>query len=299
MTDLFPGFSSLAIGGTGAEIFLRSAGEGPALLLLHGFPQSHAMWHKIAPQLAEQFTVVVPDLRGYGRSGVPQNDADNVAYSKRAMGRDMVEVMRSLGHETFMVIGHDRGGRVAYRLTLDHAERVVRLALLDIVTTLDMWELYDAQFAMGGYHWLFLAQPSPMPETLISAAPDYYLDWTLTSWTASGDLSAFAAGALEDYRSAFRQPDRIAAMCNDYRAGWTFDRAADQADRVAGRKIACPVHVLWGQHGIPGKGETGPLELWQPWCDTVTGTPVNCGHFLAEEAPDDTMRHLVPFLRGD
>ena len=299
MTDLFPGFASQSILAEGAYIFVRTGGSGPPLLLLHGFPQTHMMWHRIAAQLAERFTLVIADLRGYGRSSSPLNSEDNYTYSKRAMGRDFFNVMSALGHHRFMVCGHDRGGRVAYRMALDEPTRVSRMALLNIVTTYDMWKAFDAGLAMNGYHWTFLAQDHPMPETMIGANPQYYLDWTLASWTASRDLSAFDETALADYRQGFTQAERLYAVCNDYRAGWTYDRTADEKDRDEGRMIQCPLQVLWGSHGIPGKGDAGPLELWQPWCDQVSGGQVDCGHFLAEENPEGTLEGLVPFLEAE
>jgi haloacetate dehalogenase len=295
MTGLFRGFEQRRMAGDGADIFLRLGGSGPPLLLLHGFPQTHAMWHRVAGPLAERFTLVIPDLRGYGLSSGPESDADGYAYSKRAMGRDFFAVMAALGHERFAVAGHDRGARVAYRMALDRAEAIIKLAVLDIVPTFAMWHGMDRKLARAVYHWSFLAQPFPLPETLIGANPVYYLDWTMASWTKARDLSAFDAAALAEYRLHYAAPETIRATCNDYRSGATYDLAADEADRAAGRRIACPTLALWGTAGIPGDID-GPLAIWREWCDDVRGTAIDSGHFLAEENPEATLAHLSAFL---
>lgn len=297
MKDLFPGFDAHTIDTIGAEIFLRIGGSGPPLLLLHGYPQTHAMYHKIAGVLSRDFTVVVPDLRGYGASTCPPNDADNFTYSKRAMGQDMVHVMEALGFTLFNLVGHDRGGRVAYRMALDYPERIRRLAVLDIIPTHAMWHGFNVQLAMRVYHWLFLAQPSPLPETLISRAPVEYLDYTMSSWTKAGDLSAFDPDAMAHYRAFFSDPKHIAATCDDYRAGQTYDLYADEADFEAGKKIACPVMALWGDAGFPSE-TGGPLEVWQQWAEDVVGMAVDSGHFVAEENPEATLLALIPFLNA-
>ena len=296
--DLFPGFGQRVVAGDGADIFVRTGGEGPPLVMLHGFPQSHHMWHKVAPALAQTFTLVLPDLRGYGLSSTPRNTPGNAPYSKRAMASDIVRVMSELGHDQFLLAGHDRGGRVAYRLALDHPERVTKLALLDIISTGDQWRVFDAEEANKTYHWPFLAQPYPLPETLIGGNPVYYLDWTLASWTAKRDLTAFDQHALAHYRLNFAAPDRIEAACNDYRAGATIDRQLDEADIAAGSKIKCPLQVLWGEMGLPGKGKKSPLDHWAKWCDRLQGEAVAGGHFLAEEAPEETARLLARFFGG-
>jgi haloacetate dehalogenase len=296
--DLFPGFDTRRIQTFGAEIHLRLGGEGPPLLLLHGYPQTHAMWHGVAPALAEAFTVVAPDLRGYGDSSCPPNDPDNFTYSKRAMAQDMVQVMEVLGHTVFAVAGHDRGGRVGYRMALDAPERVARLAVLDIVPTHAMWHDFTMQKAMKIYHWLFLAQPSPLPETLIGRAPGEYQDYTLASWTKRRDLSAFDARALAAYHDFFSKPEHIAAACNDYRAGQTYDLGADEADFDAGRKIACPLFALWGDAGIPDE-TSSPLAVWRIWATDVRGQAIDSGHFVAEENPAATLEALLAFLREE
>jgi haloacetate dehalogenase len=292
-SDLFPGFASRHIAAHGALLNARIGGEGPPLVLLHGYPQSHLMWRKVAPALAQRFTVVVPDLRGYGGSAAPASRGGEL-YSKRVMGEDIAALMRALGFPRFSIAGHDRGGRVAYRLALDHPENIEKLAVLDIVPTAVMWRGMDATRAMQVYHWMFLAQPHPLPETLIAAAPQAYLDATLASWTAAKSLDCFDA-ALPSYRAAFADPQRIHAMCEDYRAGATLDRAADEADFEAGRKIEPPLLALWGEAGIPAAG-TSPFDIWKAWAKDVRGEPIRAGHFLPEEAPEATLRALQDFF---
>jgi haloacetate dehalogenase len=293
MSD-FAGFSAQDFALGEATIHARVGGSGAPLLLLHGYPQSHLMWARVAPALAERFTVVVPDLRGYGRSSAPPSHKGE-RYSKRVMAKDAAALMSALGHERFAVAGHDRGGRVAYRLALDHPEVVAKIAVLDIVPTGEMWAGMDAARAMAVYHWMFLAQPEPLPETLISAAPQTYLDHTLASWTGDVSLKSFAPEALEAYRAAFREPERVHATCEDYRAGATIDRALDDADRAAGRRIAAPLLALWGAKGIPAQGES-PLDVWRRWASDVSGKGIACGHFLPEEAPEATAEALLAFF---
>ena len=295
LADLFSGFASHWIDTQSGRIFARTGGGGPPLLLLHGFPQTQAMWHRIAPALAERFTVVLMDLRGYGWSSVPRSGASHRAYSKRAMARDAVEVMSALGHARFRLAGHDRGGRVGYRLALDEPGRIEQLAVLDIVPTLEMWEGMDAQKAMATYHWLFLAQPNELPERLIGGMPTAFLDHTLASWTAAGTLDAFDPRALAHYRAAFNEPARIHAMCEDYRAGAGPDREDDAQDRKAGRRIATPMLALWGSHGFPAKGRS-TLDVWREWATTVQGEAIEAGHFLPEEAPEATGAALLRFF---
>ena len=292
--DLFAGFASRRIETLAGEIFARIAGAGPPVLLLHGFPQTHVEWRLVAPALAEKLTLVVADLRGYGQSSVPPS-ANGEAYSKREMAKDAVAVMAELGHKRFSVVGHDRGGRVAYRLALDRPDCVDRLVVIDIVPTLEMWRGMDAQRAMRIYHWLFLAQPSPMPENLIGGAPIVWLRHTLASWTGERNLSAFSEAALEAYGAAFDQPDRIHAFCEDYRAGATIDKAHDSEDEAAGRKIAAPLLALWGAKGIPSQGES-PLDIWRRWAPQAQGRALNGGHFLPEENPVETIAALSDFL---
>lgn len=290
---MFEDFTSCRVTTSGAEIFLRQAGRGPAVLLLHGYPQTHVIWHRVAPVLAERFTVVCPDLRGYGASHGPPSDPSHAPYSKRAMALDLVEVMDTLGFPRFAVVGHDRGARVAYRLTLDHAARVAALGVLDIIPTVETWNRTDMRRALQAFHWQLLAQPEPLPERLIGADPDFFLEWLLRSWAAPG--FAFAPAALAAYREAFRNPEVIHATCEDYRAGATLDHQHDTQDREKGRRITCPVLALWGNER--GRGRRPQfLEVWKPWADDVSGGGLDCGHFLPEEAPDAVLARLQPFL---
>jgi len=292
---LFPDFSEHMVQTRDGEIFVRKGGKGPALFLLHGFPQTHACWHRIAPVLAQQFTVFLPDLRGYGLSSCPPTDGNHYPYSKRAMAQDIIDVADHFGLSDFSLAGHDRGGRVAYRLALDHPARVRQLAVLDIVPTHTVWHNFTVDLAMKTYHWLFLAQPKPFPEDMIQCSGNGFIDHTLASWTASNDLSAFHPEALEEYRHYLSKPDYIHANCEDYRAGQTYDLKADEKDFDAGNKITCPLLVVWGETGIAAKGAS-PLDVWQLWADDVRGKSIACGHFLAEEKPDETAQALREFF---
>jgi haloacetate dehalogenase len=300
MNTLFPGFREHRFDCDGVEIFARIGGSGPPLLLLHGFPQIHIMWHRVAPELAKRFTCVVADLRGYGFSSCPSGVE---SYAKRAMAADQVALMKSLGYNSFAIVGHDRGGRVAYRLALDHPGAVKCLTVLDIVPTHAMWHGMERKLAMTVYHWLFLAQPEPLPEMLIDRNPTGYLDYTLASWTKTKDLSAFDPEALAEYRLHYATPEHVHATCDDYRAGATIDLAHDEADRAAGRKIACPALVLTGDAGIPAHhGDTietkSPLSTWREWCSDVRGGAIDSGHFIPEENPEALMAQLLPFLES-
>jgi haloacetate dehalogenase len=295
MSELFPDTRTEQFDVGAASIHARIGGDGPPLLLLHGFPQTHLMWHPVARDLMGRFTCVMPDLRGYGQSSCPPNSADNSPYSKREMARDMVAVMSRLGFARFGVVGHDRGGRVAYRLALDHPDNVTCLGVLDIVPTHAMWSGMNAKVAMKAYHWAFLAQPFPMPETLLEKSALEWIDHTLAAWTGKKDLSAFHPQALAAYRSMFSKPERIHALCNDYRAGATCDFDADAADLAGGRRIAAPTLALWGESGFPSE-TAGPLATWEKWCMRAEGRGVAGGHFIVEENPRDTLAALMPFL---
>lgn len=295
LPDLFPGFDTRVVEARRTHLHCRIGGSGPPLLLLHGYPQSHVIWHKVAPALADRFTLIMPDLPGYGQSSVPPLSADHAAYSKRSMAAEMLEMMRVLGYDAFRVAGHDRGGRVSYRLALDHPEAVLRLAVLDILPTSDYWDRLDRTFGLKIYHWMFLAQPYPFPDKMIAAAPIRYLEHTLASWTAAKNLDCFSDAALAHTRAWFCDPDRIAASCEDYRAGATIDNDHDKADRGAGRTIEADMLALWGDRGI-AMSVDDPLAVWRRWCPRVEGRPLPCGHFLPEEAPDETGDALLGFF---
>jgi haloacetate dehalogenase len=270
------------------------------VLLLHGYPQTHVMWQRVAQKLAKDFLLVIPDLRGYGDSTKPlpaqTPELDHAQHSKRAMAADMAALMRSLGHERFAVVGHDRGGRVAHRLALDHPERVERLAVIDITPTLDMYEATEMRFASWYYHWFFLIQPAPLPERMIGADPSFYLRWCLAGWGSRG-IGFVEPEALAEYERCFGRADTIHASCEDYRASATIDLEHDRASRAAGEKIACEMLVLWGEHGIIGR-LFDPLAAWGAQCAAaVSGQVLPAGHFIPEELPDETARHLHAFLR--
>jgi haloacetate dehalogenase len=290
---MFDGFSSRRVQTSGATIHARSAGSGPPLLLIHGYPQTHAMWHKVAPRLAARFTVVAPDLRGYGDSGRPAAGADHAGYSKRAMAQDMAELMGALGHERFAVAGHDRGARVAHRLCLDHAERVTRAAVLDIAPTYTMYATADRAFAEAYYHWFFLIQPYDLPERLIGADPAYWVRAKLAAW--SRNEGAFEPAAVAEYIRCFSDPAAIHATCEDYRAAASIDLRHDEADM--GRKVGCPLLVLWGAKGFVGR-RYDVLATWRERAADVRGHAVPAGHFLPEEAPEETYEALDAFF-GD
>lgn len=291
---LFPGFAHRRVRSSETEIDLVVGGSGAPLLLVHGYPQTKAMWHKIAPALAERFTVVAPDLRGYGASGKPADGVDSAAYSKRAMARDLVEVMAALGFTSFRLAGHDRGARVGYRLALDHPSSVIRMVLLDIVPTYEQFARVTRTSALGSYHWYFLAQPRGFPERLIGHDPEFFLRHSLDAWCQTP--GAFSAEAMAEYANAFRDPAVVHATCEDYRAGATIDVALDEADLQAGRRIGCPLLVLWGDRGRPHK-RTDVVETWQRWAVDVRGEGLDCGHFIPEEAPDLVTGKLLAFLR--
>jgi haloacetate dehalogenase len=296
MSELFPGFSTRRIRTSGAEIHCEFGGSGPPLLLLHGYPQTHAMWHRIAPSLAQTYTVVCPDLRGYGDSAKPESDATHTPYSKRAMAQDMVDVMRELGFPRFRLCGHDRGGRVAHRLAVDHPAAVERVAVLDISPTRIMYGKTDRAFATAYYHWFFLIQPFDLPEKLIGADPSYYLRKKTGSWGSAGNF--FDPRAFAEYERCFADHATIHAQCEDYRAAASIDLEHDDADVAAGRKVACPLLALWGDKGVVHR-LFDPINDWRSVAVDVRGRAMSSGHYLAEEIPQETLRELTAFFAAD
>jgi haloacetate dehalogenase len=293
------GFETAQVETGETNIFVRWSGSGPPLLLLHGFPQTHIMWRAVAPRLARRFTVVCADLRGYGRSGCPASTPDHAPYAKRAMARDMVAVMERLGFARFSIAGHDRGGRVAYRLALDHPDRVERLAVLDILPTGTVWERADAEFTLGYWPWSLLAQPEPLPERLLQAAPEAVIDDALGGWGSRATV--FGPEIRAAYVEGLRDPGRVHAICEEYRAAATLDRAQDDADQKSERRIVCPVLALWSGRGALNSWYAeagGPLALWRAWADDVQGRAVSAGHFFPEEIPDETADALEGFFLG-
>ena len=290
----FPGFELQRVQVPGGVIRLRRGGSGPPLLLLHGNPQTHAMWNAVAPALAERFTVVCPDLRGYGGSLKPEATPDHAPYAKKEMARDMVQVMEHFGHRRFLVGSHDRGARVAHRLAIDFPDRVEKLAVLDIVPTIEHFERADMAFALAYYHWFWFAQPHPFPEVLINAAPETWFK-AHTTRVSNADWS-FHPEALADYLAAVKTPEMIRGMCEDYRAAASIDLEHDRASRAAGAKVQCPLLVLWGAKGKIGQWYDA-LAIWRQYCSgPVTGGPIASGHYLAEEAPEAVTAQLRTFF---
>ena len=283
---MFEGFTLAMIDTGEAVLRVRHGGSGPPLLLLHGHPQTHVMWHKLAPRLAQDFSVVMADLRGYGDSSRPPTAPDHAPYSKRAMARDQLALMRQLGYEQFYVAGHDRGARCAYRLALDHPDRVRKLAVLDIIPTYEAFRRANMAFGLGYWHWFFLAQPAPLPEQMIGANPDNYY--------FRGTRDLFSPEALADYLRCVHNPETIHAMCEDYRAGATIDYAIDEAD-WGRRRINCPLLALWARRGQL-EAWYDVLAIWRDWATDVRGRAIDSGHYLAEEAPDETYAELAAFF---
>jgi haloacetate dehalogenase len=293
---MLEGFETLRIARDGVALHVRRAGQGTPLLLLHGHPQTHAMWHRVAPHLAQRFRVVLMDLRGYGDSGRPAAGEASAAYSKREMARDALHVMRELGHGRFQVLAHDRGARVAHRLALDHPDAVERMLLLDIAPTLPMYRQTSEAFARAYWHWFFLIQPSPLPEALIESDPARYVRSVMGARHAG--LSAFAPEALAEYERCAGIPGTAASVCADYRASAGIDLQHDQQDADAGRRLAQPLRVLWGEHGAVGRCFDVPA-LWAAAATDFTGRSLPCGHYIAEEAPELLLDETFAFLRSN
>jgi haloacetate dehalogenase len=291
---MFAGFELADIDTGEAVIRVRHGGRGPAVLLLHGIPETHVMWHKLAPRLAEEFTVVAADLRGYGESSKPPAGADHAAYSKRAMARDQIAVMRALGFDQFYVVGHDRGARCAYRTALDHPRQVRKLAVLDIVPTADALNRAGLELALAFWVWFFLSQPADLPERVLGSDPRVLFDHMLDDW--SGDATAITPAARAEYFRAFREPATLHAICEEYRASIAIDYRNDEADRGR-RRIECPVLALWsGRSKFHSQYDV--LEVWRAWAADVRGRPLDCGHFIPEEAPAETYAELREFFGG-
>lgn len=290
-------FESAEISVNGTSLFFRRLGSGPPLLLLHGFPQTHLMWRDVAPLLARRFSVVCADLPGYGRSGCPSPAPDHAPHAKRAMARALVKLMGELGFSHFSVAGHDRGGRVAYRMALDHPDRVERVAVLDVIPTETVWTRADARLALGFWPWSLLAQPEPLPERLLTAAPEAIIDDALGQWGSAPTV--FSSEIRTAYADALRDPTHVHAICEEYRAAASIDREHDQTDKAKARRIGCPLLVLWSANGALGVwyvAEGGPVKIWREWADDVQGHSLDAGHFFPEEAPGQTASALDLFF---
>ncbi|KDR32886.1 alpha/beta fold hydrolase [Caballeronia zhejiangensis] len=292
----FKDYEPFRVDAGGVEIAGMKGGDRPPLLLLHGHPQTHEIWHKCAGELAKHFTVIATDLRGYGASGKPESDTHHTPYSKRAMAGDQVAVMRHFGFEQFLVCAHDRGARVAHRMAMDFPDAVDRLMLLDIAPTLAMYDATDREFATANFHWFMLIQPSPLPELLIGGNPDAYIDRLLGSGQAG--FAPFAPHALRAYRDAFAAPGAIFATCEDYRASAGIDLEHERADLERGMKIACPLRVLWGEQGVIGR-RFDALDEWRRVARDVSGRALPCGHYIPEEQPDMLLAEMLAFFEAD
>ena len=288
---MFEGFETRQIETIGTTINLVTGGSGPPLLLLHGYPQSHVMWHKIAPRLAQDFTVVAPDLRGYGDSGKPVGDPDHMNYSKRVMAQDQVDVMEALGFDQFLLVGHDRGARVSHRLTKDHPQRVQKLATLDIIPTRTMFQIVNQEMATNTYHWFFLIQPFDFPERVIGADADYFIRRGFERTKDSTQV--FPPEALEEYVRCFCDPAAIHGTCEDYRAGASIDLVHDEAD--FDNKVSCPMLAMWSETGYVGRSQD-VLGVWKDYATNVRGQSFTCGHYMAEEQPDEIYAAIKAFL---
>jgi len=290
---MFQGFDRMTGSIDGIRINFIKGGSGPALLLLHGHPQTHVIWHKVAGDLARHFTVIAADLRGYGDSEKPPGLPGHSNYSKRSMANDQVGLMSKLGYDQFSVLAHDRGARVAYRMALDHPERVSKLITLDIAPTLAMYEKTTMEFAMAYYHWFFLIRPAPFPETLINANPEEYLKQSIA--TRSAGMIPFTPEAYAEYLRCLMNPATVHGICEDYRASASIDLEHERADRAAGRMIECPLLALWGAHGVIGKC-FDPLQEWRQIARNVCGKALECGHYIPEEVPRLLLAETMPFL---
>jgi haloacetate dehalogenase len=291
---MFPAsFKQQMIPVNGVELNVVTGGSGPPLFLLHGFPQTNVIWHRVAPELARHFSLVMPDLRGYGDSSAPAGDPEHKQYSKREMARDIIALADHYGFDRFALAGHDRGGRVGYRLVLDHPGRVTKYCAIDIIPTLDVWEDMDAAATVSAFHWSLLAASAPLPEELIGQNPNLFYRFLLERWAS--DIAKLDPGAVEAYLEQYRDPRKIHAQCEDYRAGATVDRLYDEANRDAGDLLDCPVLVIWSTGYLSDKANS-PLLSWRKWAADVTEIAIDCGHFIVEEEPRLAANALADFL---
>jgi haloacetate dehalogenase len=293
---MFDGFRSRQIDVDRGSVFARIGGEGPPVLLLHGYPQTHVMWHAVVGRLTARHTVVVVDLPGYGQSFRPDTSDDHSAHSKRAIGDDLLQVMAELGFDRFAVAGHDRGGRIAYRMGLDHPDAVTAVGAFDVVPTGEVWERSNAQVALAYWHWAFLAQPAPLPEELINANPSAFFDHHVQRLGLGRAADSYPAELMAHYRGILDDPTVVHAICEDYRAGAGIDREHDAADRVAGRRITCTLLVLWSAPGALPKFYGDVLAIWRPWADDIRGRGLEASHFLVEEQPEQVAAELLTLL---
>ena len=291
---MFPAsFKQQMIPVNGVELNVVTGGSGPPLFLLHGFPQTSVIWHRVAPELARHFSLVMPDLRGYGDSAAPPGDPEHKLYSKREMAKDIIALADHYGFDRFALVGHDRGGRVAYRLVLDHPGRVSKYCAIDIIPTLDVWEDMDTAATVSAFHWSLLAAKAPLPEELIGQNPNLFYRFLLERWAS--DIAKLDPGAVAVYLEQYRDPRKIHAQCEDYRAGATVDRLYDQANRDAGDQLDCPVLVIWSTGYLSDKANS-PLKTWRKWATDVTEIAIDCGHFIVEEEPRLTASALVDYF---
>jgi haloacetate dehalogenase len=295
MVPVFDGFEVFDISTSATTIHGRRGGSGPPVLLLHGIPETHVMWHRVAARLAERYTVIATDLRGWGDSGKPPSTPDHEPYSMRALARDQVEVMRHFGYDRFGVVSHDRGSRCGYRLALDHPDAVTRLAVMDIVPVAEAYRRADRAFSLAYWLWSFLAAAQPVPEQFIGAAPAVLVDYMLGEWAEVKD--AFPPEVRAEYVRQFSDPASVHAICEEFRASATLDCQYDERDLAGNRRIACPVLLLWAERGSVAKLYEDPLAIWRGWADDVRGGPMPVGHFIPEEAPEQTAERLLEFLR--
>ncbi|MFN2473426.1 MAG: alpha/beta fold hydrolase [Sphingomicrobium sp.] len=298
--SMFAGFDERRIQTSKSWLHARVGGAGPPLLLLHGFPETHLMWREVAPLLASDFTTFCFDLRGQGESGCPESDVQHRPYSKRVMAYELIEAMKSMGFDRFAVAGHDRGGRVAYRMALDHPASVTRLAVLDIIPIIEAWDKADSRLALAFWPWSLMAQPEPLPERLIGGSPDAVIDDAVSQWGTP--VNRIPAEIRAAYARSLSDPRHVHAICEEFRSAASLDREDDEVDRQAGRRIKCPLLILWDREGALAKwyeAEGGPTGIWRNWADDITGKPMDGGHFFPEASPEKTAEELRSFLHGD